>query len=71
MPKMVGLPLFGSIDWETGVEGDMGAFQKAFVPLHCLAAWWKVGAATVDGITHACLNNPQVMKDIDDGKERM
>jgi hypothetical protein len=28
-----------------------------------------VGAAMEDGITHACLNDPQVMKEIDDGKE--
>ncbi len=69
VPKMVGLPLFGGVDWETGVEVEMGAFQKAFVPSHCLAAWQKVGAATKDGITRACLNNPHVMKEIGDGKE--
>jgi hypothetical protein len=69
-PKMVGLPLFRGIDWETRVEVETGAFQKAFVPSHCLAAWRKVGAATEDGITRACLNNLQVMKEIRDGTMR-
>ncbi len=55
VPKMVGLPLFGGVDWETGVEVQMGAFQKAFVPSCCLAAWRKVGAATEDGITHVSM----------------
>jgi hypothetical protein len=50
-PKMVGLPLFGGVDRETGVEVETGAFQKALVPSRCLAAWRKVGAATKDGIT--------------------
>jgi hypothetical protein len=68
-PKMVGLLLIGGVDQETGIKVEMGAFQKSFVPSRCLAAWQKVGAATKDGITHTCLNNPQVMKKIGDGKE--
>jgi hypothetical protein len=47
----------------------MGTFQKAFVLSHCLAAWRKVSAATEDGITRTCLNDPHVMKEIGDGKE--
>ncbi len=37
-PKMVGLPLFGGVDWETGVEVETSAFQKAFIPSRCIAA---------------------------------
>jgi hypothetical protein len=46
-PKMVGLPLFGDIDWETGFEIETGAFQQAFTPSRCDAAWKKVGAVNV------------------------
>ena len=42
----------------------MGAFQKAFGRSKCLAAYKKVGAATPEGITRACLNNPQVLQNI-------
>ncbi len=68
-PKLVGLPLFGGIDRETGEELETGAFQYAFVPSRCIAAWRKVGAATEDGITRACLNNKQVMKEMGVVKE--
>ena len=47
-PKMVGWPVFSGVDQETGLEVETGAFQKAFVPLRCIAAWRKVGAATED-----------------------
>ncbi len=68
-PKMVGLPLFGGVDWETGLKVETDAFQKAFVPLQCIPSWRKVGAVAEDGITRACLDNPQVMKAIGDGNE--
>ncbi len=47
----------------------MGAFQQTFIPSRCKAAWTKVGAAMPDGITRACLGNPQVMKELGDGKD--
>ncbi len=68
-PKMVGLPLFGRVDRETGLELVTGAFQKAFVPSRCITAWRKVGAATEDGVTCACLDNPQVLKEIGHGNK--
>jgi hypothetical protein len=70
-PKMVGLPLFCGVDQETGLKVETGAFQKAFVPLRCIAAWRKVGAATENEITRACLDNPQVSKEIGDGNKDM
>jgi hypothetical protein len=68
-PKMVGLPLFGGVDQETSLELVTGAFQKAFVPSQCISAWRKVGAAMEDGITCACLNNLQVLKEIGHGNK--
>jgi hypothetical protein len=68
---MVGLLLFGGVDWETGLELVTGAFQKAFVPLWCIAAWRKVGAATEDGIARACLDGLQVSKEIGHGNKEM
>ena len=48
----------------------MGAFQKVFIRSKCLEAYKKVGAATPEGITRACLNNPQVLRNIsDDGND--
>ena len=69
-PTMVGLPLFGGIDRDTGINVVTDAFQKAFVPSRCLAARRKVGAATEDVITRACLNNPQVLKEFGGSKDR-
>ena len=62
--KFVGLPLFGGVDPDTQYHVEVGAFQKAFVRSKCLAAYKKVGAATPDGVTHACLNNPQVLQNL-------
>ena len=62
----VGLPLFGGIDSETSITVATGDFKKAFVPSRCLADWRQVGAVTEDGITRACLSNPQVLKEIGD-----
>jgi hypothetical protein len=64
-PKFVGLPLFGGVDTETDFNVEVGLFQKAFAPSKCLSAWKKVGAATPEGVIHACLNNPQVMRSSD------
>ncbi len=61
-PKFVGLPLFGGIDPETELQVDLGAFQKGFARSKCLVAWKKVSTATPEGVTHACLNNAQVLK---------
>ncbi len=61
--------MFGRVDWETGLELVTGAFQKAFVPLWCIAAWRKVGTVMEDGITRACLDNPQVLKEIGHGNK--
>jgi hypothetical protein len=69
--KMVGLPSFGRVDQETSLKVKTGAVQKAFVHLQCIAAWRKFGAATEDGITRACLDDPQVMKAIGDGNKDM
>ena len=67
--KMVGLPLFGGIDWETVFEVETGAFQHPFVPSQCKAAWTKVGAAMPNGITRACLGDLQVMKELGDSED--
>jgi hypothetical protein len=61
--KFVGLPLFGGVDRETQFNVEVGAFQKAFVRSKCLTAY-KNGAATPEGVTRACLNNPQVLRNI-------
>ena len=60
-PKFVGLPLFGGVDHETELQVELGAFQKGFTRSRCLAAWKKVGAATAEGVTRACLKDKQVM----------
>jgi len=62
--KFVGLPLFGGVDCDTQFNVEVGAFQKAFGQSKCLAAYKKVGTATPEGITRACLNNPQVLRNI-------
>jgi hypothetical protein len=62
--KFVGLPLFGGVDRDTQFNVEVGAFQQAFGRSKCLAAYKKVGTATPEGITRACLNNPQVLRNI-------
>ncbi len=64
-PKFVGLLLFGGVDCETKFNVEVGAFQKAFVQPKCLAAYKKVGATTPEGVTSACLDNPQVLRSSD------
>ena len=62
--KFVGLLLICRVDCDTQFNIEVGAFQKAFIQSKCLAAYKKVGAATPEGITRACLNNPQVLQNI-------
>jgi hypothetical protein len=70
-PKMVGLPIFGGTDKETGFHVKVSAFQQGFNRRTCTSAWEKVGAVTRDGITRACLNDPQVMVNIGDGLDEV
>ena len=63
------MPLFGGIDRETGYHVAVGAFQKGFAQSRCISAWAKVGAATTEGITRACLDDPQVMKALGDDED--
>ncbi len=60
----MGLPLFSGVDRDTQYHVEVGAFQKAFVRSKCLAAYKKVGAATPEGVTRACLDNPQVLRNL-------
>ncbi len=60
----MGLPLFGGVDGDSQFNVEVGTFQKVFVQLKCLAAYKKVGAAMPEGVTRACLNNPQVLRNI-------
>jgi len=62
--KFVGLPLFGGVDRDTQNHVEVGAFQKAFVRLKCLAAYKKGGVATPEGVTRACLDNPHVLRNL-------
>jgi hypothetical protein len=66
-PKLVGLPTFGGIDRDTGYNVEVSAFEQGFSREKCLASWRKVGAATDQGVTRACLNSKQVMRLIGDG----
>jgi hypothetical protein len=68
-PKFMGLPLFGGVDTKTAFNVEVGSFQKAFIPLNCLSAWKKVGAATPEGVTYACLDNPKILRSSDDSNE--
>ena len=68
-PKFVGLPLFGGIDRETGFHVAVGAVQKGFSRSRCISAWAKVGAATPEGITRACLDDPQVSMALGDDED--
>ena len=70
-PKFVGLLLFGGVDCETKFNVEVGAFQKAFVRPKCLAAYKKVGAATPEGVTRACLDNPQVLRSSDNNNNNI
>ncbi len=70
-PKMVGLPIFGGTDKETGFHVEVSAFQRGFNRRACISAWEKIGAATRDCITRACLNDPEVMVNIGDGSDEV
>jgi hypothetical protein len=64
-PKLVGLPMFGRIDCDTNYNVEVSAFEKAFLREKCLSTWRKIGAATEQGVTRACLLNTQVMQSVD------
>ena len=68
-PKLVGLPAFGGIDRESGYNIEVSAFEQGFSREKCLGSWRKVGAATDQGVTRACLSNKQVMRLIGDGDD--
>ena len=51
------------------LQVDLGAFLKGFAWSRCLAAWKKVGAATPEGVTRACLDDAQVPKLLGDGND--
>jgi hypothetical protein len=60
----VGLPLFGGVDIETGVCVTCSAFKVGFSKMKCLCTWEKVGAATANELTRACLHDQQVLQQI-------
>ena len=66
-PKLVGLPMFGGIDHDTGFDVEVSAFEKGFTREKCVRSWTKVGAATEEGVTRACLSNKMAMRVIGDG----
>ncbi len=47
-PNFVRLPLFGSVDSETGVRVTCPAFKVGFFKMKCLCTWEKVGVATAN-----------------------
>ena len=50
-PKLVGLPMFGGIDHDTGFNVEVSAFEQGFSREKCVWSWRKVGAATEEGVT--------------------
>ena len=71
-PKFVGLPLFRGIDTETSCNIEVSAFLKqAFLKSTCVLAFKRVGAATNDGVTRACLQYMQVIQSIGDGDDEI
>jgi hypothetical protein len=68
-PKLMGLPLFGGVDSETGVCVTCSAFKAGFFKAKCLCTWEKVGAATVNGVTCACLLDQQVLMQVGDNDD--
>jgi hypothetical protein len=68
-PKLVGLPLFGGFDADSECHVDVSAFEQAFSRQKCVASFERIGAATKDCVTRACLQDKQVMTAIGDGPE--
>jgi hypothetical protein len=68
-PKLVGLPLFGGINADSECCIEVSEFEQAFSKQKCVALFKRVGAATKDGVTRACLQDKQVMMAIGDGNE--
>jgi hypothetical protein len=54
-PELVGLPLFGGVDNETGVHVTRSAFKVGISKAKCLCMWEKVGAVMANEVTRACL----------------
>jgi hypothetical protein len=65
------LPLFGKVDMETGCNVEISAFEQAFLKKKCVGAFKRVGAATKDDVTCACLQDAQVMQSISDGDKEV
>jgi hypothetical protein len=63
-PKLVGLPRFGEVNSKTGVRVTRSAFKAGFSKEKCLCTWEKVGAATANGVMHACLLDQQVLMQV-------
>ena len=68
-PKFVGLPLFGGIDTETSCNIEVSAFEQSFLKFKCVLVFERIGAATKDGVTRACLQDMQVRRSIGDGDD--
>ncbi len=68
-PKLVGLPLFRGVDTDSECHVEVSAFEQGFSKQKCVALFERIGAATKDGVTCACLQNKQVMIAIRDGNE--
>ncbi len=67
--KLVGLPMFGGIDCDTDYNVEVSAFEEGFSREKCVGAWRKVGAATEQGVTCACLLNKQIMQSVGNGAD--
>jgi hypothetical protein len=61
--------LFGGIDTETSCNIEVSAFEQAFSKSKYVLAFERIGAATKDGVTRACLQDMQVMRSIGDGDD--
>ncbi len=56
-PKLVGLPLFGGIDTDSECHVEVSAFEQELSKQKCVALFERIGAATKDGVTCACLQD--------------
>ena len=68
-PKLMGLPRFGGFNVESQCHIEDSAFEVAFSKQKCVGSFERVGAATKDGVTRACLQDKQVMIAIGNGNE--
>ncbi len=65
----MGLPLFGGIDTNTSCNIEVSAFEQAFSKSKCVLPFERIGAATMDGVARACLQDMHVMRSIGDGDD--